>query len=206
MKISYAITVVDELYEIINLTDFLLSHKQPQDEIVVLFDNKGTPEVKDYLRLISDLIIFRQKEFPNDFSSWKNSLLDICSKDSDYIFNIDADELITDYLVSNIPSILSDNIDIDVFALPRINTVSGITQEHLIKWGWKINEKGYINYPDLQIRIFKNKPEIRWVNKVHEMLLGFKSYAVFEGEDYALLHHKTIQRQEKQNNFYSNIK
>jgi hypothetical protein len=40
MKISYAITVCDELEEIKRLVSFLLSNKREQDEIVILFDEQ----------------------------------------------------------------------------------------------------------------------------------------------------------------------
>jgi len=38
MKISYAITVCNELKEITILLNFLLDNRRPEDEIVVLFD------------------------------------------------------------------------------------------------------------------------------------------------------------------------
>ena len=38
MKISYAITVKDELSEIQRLVSLLLNHKRSQDEIVILLD------------------------------------------------------------------------------------------------------------------------------------------------------------------------
>jgi hypothetical protein len=39
MKISYAVTVCNELEEIKRLIAFLQEHKREQDEIVVLMDN-----------------------------------------------------------------------------------------------------------------------------------------------------------------------
>ena len=45
MKISYAITVCNELEEITKLLNLLLKRRRKTDEIVVLFDKKsGTPE------------------------------------------------------------------------------------------------------------------------------------------------------------------
>jgi hypothetical protein len=50
MKISFAITVCNELDEIKRLVPFLLEHKRQQDEIVILFDEKnGSKEVLDFL-------------------------------------------------------------------------------------------------------------------------------------------------------------
>ena len=51
MKISYAITVCNELDEVTKLLNFLIQKKRKQDEIVVLFDiGSGTAEVWDRLQ------------------------------------------------------------------------------------------------------------------------------------------------------------
>ena len=51
MKISYAITVCNELTEIGRLLDLLLSNKREQDEIVVLIDTtKASDELVSLLR------------------------------------------------------------------------------------------------------------------------------------------------------------
>ena len=71
-------------------------------------------------------------------------------------------------------------------------------------WRWKVNEKGWVNWPDFQTRIYKNSPEIKWVNKVHERINGHKQFAYIPmEEEWALYHPKTIERQEKQNKTYS---
>lgn len=73
----------------------------------------------------------------------------------------------------------------------------------------KIKVKYYkpiVNWPDYQWRIWKNKPEIKWVNKVHERLDGFKTYTAMPDVEYfALNHPKTIEKQEKQNNYYDTL-
>ena len=58
-----------------------------------------------------------------------------------------------------------ENNEIDVFLVPRVNTVSNITPEHIQKWGWKVNDEGWVNWPDMQWRLWKNKPEIKLINK-----------------------------------------
>ena len=66
---------------------------------------------------------------------------------------------------------------------------------------------GWVNWPDYQWRIWKNTPEIKWVNKVHERLDGFKTYAQLpaDTEAMALYHPKTIDRQIKQNAYYDTL-
>ena len=93
-----------------------------------------------------------------------------------------------------------------MYYVPRVNTVEGLTQEYIEKWRWNVNDKGWVNWPDYQMRIWKNKPEISWVNKVHEVLKGFQSYAPLPSEEsLALYHPKQIERQVKQNDYYDTL-
>jgi hypothetical protein len=47
---------------------------------------------------------------------------------------------------------------------------------------------------------------IEWKNKVHEVIEGYKTMAQLPAyEDLALYHPKTIERQEKQNNYYNTL-
>ena len=207
MKISYAITVCNELEEIKRLLDFLIQNKREKDEIVVLFDDSNsTREMETLLHLYRNnkYIILYIDYFEGHFADWKNKLTQICS--GDYIFQIDADEIPHRFLLDNLPLVLENNSDLEVFLVPRVNTVEGITPEHIQKWRWNIDNKERINWPDYQWRIWKNKPEIKWINKVHERLDGFKTYAPLpDSENYALFHPKTIERQEKQNSYYNTL-
>ena len=203
MKISYAITVCNESKEIKKLIPLLLESKREVDEVVVLFDKQnGTAEVWSYLQ--EQNVICEAKSFKNHFADWKNYLTDMCS--GDYIFQIDADEYPHKSLLTALPVILESNPDNEVYLLPRVNTVEGLTEEHIAKWGWKVDDKGWVNYPDYQWRIWKNKPEIKWKNKVHEVLEGFKTYAPLPAqEELSLYHPKDIKRQEKQNAYYDSL-
>jgi len=56
------------------------------------------------------------------------------------------------------------------------------------------------------MRIYKNTPKIKWINKVHEVLDGFKTHGMLPlDEEWALYHPKTIEKQEKQNNYYNTL-
>ena len=206
MKISYAITVCNELEEISRLLNFLHQHKQTEDEICVLLDKpKASPQLINELQhwFSKSIIILKESIFQEHFADWKNKLNSMCS--GDYIFQIDADELPNEELLEALPNILS-NSGADVILTPRINIVEGITSQHLQAWGWKQNDKGWVQYPDYQWRIFKNTPNITWKNKVHEILDGYKTYAYLpEFEEYSLYHYKHISRQESQNNFYNKL-
>ncbi len=207
MKISYAITVCNEFIEIQRLLEFLLENKRQQDEIVVLYDSKnGDLEVEAYLqnRFINNEITWHKAEFQGHFADWKNKLTSLCT--GDFIFQIDADEIPCTPIIESLPMILKDNPEVDVYLVPRVNTVEGLTDAHIQKWGWNVNSEGWVNWPDYQWRIFRNVDTIKWKNKVHEVLEGFKQFAHLPmEEDYSLYHPKTIDRQEKQNAYYDTL-
>ena len=207
MKISYAITVCNELKEIEYLLNFLIQHKREEDEIVVLFDDSNsTKEMETLLHSYRNNkhIILHIDYFEGHFANWKNKLNSHCT--GDYIFQIDADEVPNEYLIESLPEIFEANPTVEAYVVPRVNTVEGLTPEHIAKWGWHVNEKGWVNYPDYQWRIYKNTPDIKWKNKVHEVIEGYKTMAQLPGyEDLSLYHPKTIERQEKQNSYYNTL-
>lgn len=207
MTITYAITVCNEFIEIQRLVHFLLQHKRDQDNIVILYDEaNGDPAVEQFLRVHSSNgeFAWHKSKFDKHFANWKNKLSSLCS--GDYIFQIDADEMPTEYICKILPDILKANSEVDAIRVPRINTVKGITEQHINKWRWQVNKDNWINWPDYQWRIYKNTPNIQWVNAVHEVLQGYNMISHLPAEsEFALAHHKTIERQEKQNDYYSTL-
>lgn len=209
MKISYAITVCNELTEVGRLLDLLLANKRAHDEIVVLMD---TTKASDKLALTlrhyemdnMDHMTIWPGEFDGHFADWKNKLTSYCS--GDYVFQIDADEYPHPHFIESLPAIVETNPDVDVYLVPRVNTVEGLTQEHIQKWGWRVDGNGWVNWPDWQHRIYRNDDTIKWQNKVHEILVNHKQFTYLPAsEEYALFHPKTISRQEKQNEYYNTL-
>jgi len=203
MKISYAITACNEHDELDRLLSLLDSNIDSADEVVIQLDTTATDLVKEVCYKYPTFILI---EFPlnKDFASFKNNLKSKCT--GDWIFQIDADELLDPVLIQNMHEILSANQNVEVFSIPRINTVDGLTKEHVIKWGWNVNQKGWINFPDYQMRIMKNLNRIQWVNKVHEKIVGQTLHGLLPtDQEYCILHHKNITRQEAQNNLYNSI-
>lgn len=203
MKISYAITAHNEAEELNKLLKQLIEGKDPEDEIVVQLDDTATDKVK----FVVDSYPIKSITFPlnKDFATFKNNIKNVCS--GDYIFFIDADEYLSEHLLKLLKQVLEVNPEVDCYGVPRVNTVEGLTEDHIRMWGWRVDERGRVNWPDYQTRICKNIPEINWTGKVHERLDGFKIASHFpsEYEDWALMHPKTIARQEKQNEYYSTI-
>lgn len=205
MNVSYAIPVHNEHEEIDRLLNQLTKYKAAGDEIVVQCDEGNTTgnvykvldKYKDQIRVI---------EYPlnRDFATFKNNLKNNCTKE--WIFQIDADEVPDEYLISTIHYFLRENPECEVFWVPRINTVDGITAEHISKWGWVKDTQGRINFPDYQCRILQNTPKIQWTSKVHEVLVGHSTQTQLPANpEFCLLHPKTIDRQEMQNKLYSTI-
>ena len=205
MKISYAVTVADEIKEIQTLLPLLIENKREEDEIIVQYDNqKVSVEVLEYLNdLTFEKKIDKTIGYPlnGDFGTYKQHLTQNCT--GDWIFQLDADETIDTILIQGLSNILEGNKSIDMFFIPRINIVNGLPLEHIEKWRWQVNEQGWVNFPDVQGRLYQNKQSIFWAGKVHEQLQGFESYTIFPQEEtYCIKHIKEIKRQEIQNALY----
>ena len=202
MKISYGITVHNEADELNKLLPILIHQSDEEDEIVIC-DDYSDDETQFVLESWSQqyghskTIKVYQRKWNGDFDEHKNSVIENCS--GDYIFHFDADEYPHETLLSQIKQIIEMN-DVDLIWIPRVNTVDGIDPGyHLKQWGWVMNEKGWINYPDYQARVFKKNDVIRWKNHpysnrpVHESLGGAKTYSHLPPhEEFSLYHPKTI--------------
>jgi uncharacterized C2H2 Zn-finger protein len=211
MKISYAVTVCNELEEVKQLLPNLLENKKFIDEIVFLYDEKnGDPKVLEYLlsfNKLPNVQTWRWFDFDGHFANWKNKFLEYCT--GEWIVQIDADELPSDGFWDYINPILQSNRGLaDTMYIGRRNTVSGLTEEHIQKWGWKVTERDgeqLVNYPDYQHRIFRNNGKIKWINKVHEKLDGYGTFSLIPADEIFLWHRKDIKRQEKQNALYESL-
>jgi hypothetical protein len=210
MKISYGITAWIEHNELNRLLTFLDPRIDNEDEIIIVYDqNRVTPEVMDIMENFKrDNYAYYPFDFQQDWLANKNYLGTKCT--GEYIFQIDADELPNEVLIQNIKILIESNPS-DVFIIPRINIVEELTKEHIERWGWRVNEKGWVNYPDPQKRIYKNSPSIQWKDpegqpQIHGMVTGYKTYVNLPyEEEWSLYHMKDVKKQEYQNNLYDNI-
>ena len=202
MKISYGITVHNEVEELERLLGKLLVNIDEEDEVVICVDGDDIG-VKDVIELysIDSRVIHYDRKLDGNFADHKNSVIEKSS--GDYIFHIDADEYPNKILLRQLKEILIIN-DVDLIWIPRVNTVDGFTQEDGQRWGWIVDEKGWVNYPDYQARVFRNDNSIRWERPLHEVIRGYKTYSHLPPhEELSLYHPKTIERQEEQNMFYN---
>ncbi len=203
MKISYGITVHNEAVELNKLLEVLNKNIDKEDEIVVCVDGndeKVEAVLGESLSSWQNYIVYKRK-LDGNFADQKNSVIEKSS--GDYIFHIDADEYPNEILLQQLKQILEMN-DVDLVWIPRVNTVDGFTQEDVQRWGWRVNEKGWVNYPDYQARVFRNREDIRWTRPLHEYITGCETYSHLPPhEELSLYHPKTIQKQEQQNMFYN---
>jgi len=211
LKISYSITCYNEHKELDRLLSHLSQYVRPEDEVVIIQDisiknakSVIQTEVEELEKVLSKYDFqVHQFEFKKDFAELKNFAKSKCS--GDYIFSIDADEIPNPILIEQLPIILDIN-EPELVWVPRINIVNDITEWHIKHWGWNQTEKGWINFPDYQARIFKNADHIKWVRPVHEVIEGAKTYSHLPPhEELTLLHEKDIRKQEFQNKLYQEI-
>jgi len=208
MKISYGITAWIEHEELSNLLNYLKHKIDDEDEIVIVYDqNRVTDDVVNVMKSYDrHNYSYHPFDFKQNFLENKNYLGSLCS--GEYIFQIDADEIPNENLILNLKTLIEYN-PVDVFVVPRINLVKGLTEEHIKMWGWVVNDKGWVNFPDPQRRIYKNDPSIQWRDpedkpQVHGMVEGYKTFINLPySEEWSLYHNKTISKQEYQNNLYN---
>lgn len=210
-RITYAITVCNEV------SDFQKCFSRVYDQVKVFRDNgilddiviqqdtkaseKSLLAVTGYATAYGDCVKIYRTPLNGDFATYRNKLNSYCT--GDYIFQIDADELVPENVGEFLHRVIDYYPDLDLIAFPRENRVEGITSSDIEKWRWTVTEKG-INWPDYQFRFYKNLPAIFWVGKVHERPVGFVKWTVAP-EEQALKHFKGIERQRSQNEFYSKL-
>ena len=204
MKISYGITVHNEADELNKLLEVLNKNIDDEDEIVICIDDSGQDKnpalVEVFDRWPPDIVY--QRRLRKNFAAQKNSVIEKSS--GDYIFHIDADEYPNEILIQQLKQILEMNEGVDLIWIPRVNTVEGMTQQDIQKWGWRVTEKKWVNYPDYQARVFRRDESIRWTRPLHEYIAGCKTYAHLPPhEELSLYHPKTIEKQTQQNLFYN---
>lgn len=193
MKITYAIQVCNESRELFSLLGFLTRVIDEEDEINVLVDSDNTTDkVSRVLEHYKERINVYEKPFTN----FKERVaLQLEKATGEYIFGIDADEMPRESLIKNIKRII-EQTGAEIIAIPRINIHPDITEEDAKEFGFSVNEVGFINWPDYQMRVYKNCDYIKWTDELHTKLTGTdKVVGIKAIPEMALWHIKSMDKQ-----------
>lgn len=202
MKIAYQILCKNEDESLDALLSLLTRNIREEDEINVcrdlLGDNPKTMEV-----VAKYDVNFYEREIIHTIHNQKNWLA--AHTEADYLFYLDADELLSERFLRSIPAILDLNDSVDVIFFPRKNIVEGLTEEYRQARGWQVDGKGRINWPDVQDRLFKHNKGIKYNEIPHGRLIGQTNYVVMPlEEEYAILHTKSMDKQVSDNTWHDN--
>ena len=127
VSISYCITVHNEGSMYLEpLFQKLFKYLQPEDEIVVVDDMSDEETTIATLSKYEDRINYFKHKFQGNFADHKNFAKSKCTKD--YIFFIDADENMHDNLLLTLKEVLYNNPTVEMYMVPRINIVPGLTE------------------------------------------------------------------------------
>lgn len=186
--------------EVFRLLDILKQQKRLDTRVFIVDDYSDKEYYKRLAtRAKNDNIELCQHSLNNNFAEHRNFILNIIPR-NEWIVMLDADEVVNEkFLVNLVKATQTD--EYDVFRLPRINTFGDDVYD-IPEVNWR-KPQG-LQYPDLQGRVFKNNGT-RYSGKVHEQLTNYIQDKVLKGKYFTILHHKTIEKQEKQNALYENI-
>jgi len=205
--ISYLVTCKNETDSLSELLNRLITLRDSDDEIVILddySDNKDTISIIEKFKKFNNVKVI-QHHLDNNYSEHKNYGKSLCK--GDYIFQIDADELPSELLLTSLKELIELNKNIDLFWIPRINDFRGVNHQNAAQWGWRLTpyeDRFIVNFPDLQGRLFRNVDYMRWERRLHEKVEGAKTYVHLPYEYELSLHHnKTIERQIETNIRYN---
>ncbi len=226
MKISYLVTCHNEDASLDKCIMTLVTHKDDEDEILILDDFSDNPKTKEILqkwqyaaKITAITPLGKIEKIPNirviqhalnrNYGAHKNFGNEQCT--GDWIFQIDGDEIPNPNLIINLKLIIESNQGVDLIYVPRINDFIGVQPEHAMQWGWRLtscpacDNRPIVNWPDYQSRIYRRDPSrIKWDRRLHEKIEGHNGFARLPDDtDLALYHDKTIDTQLKTNKRYN---
>lgn len=206
IRLSIGILVHDEAEELDRLLSAIGAYTAPWLEVVIVEDT-ATPEVRAVLETHRSSVVHavHSRKLDKNFADQRNFLKGKCR--GRYILMLDADELPPGHVMANMARLLDfmDANALEVVALPRINLLTGGDLNSLPP-RYPVDERGWVGFPEYQNRLFRNDPALRWVNRVHERLIGYKRRMLLPAEEaYALLHRKDFDDFVRSNSYYDRI-
>jgi hypothetical protein len=200
--------------QIADLLELIYQYKDKDDLVHVGIDsNNHTQQVLDIIKYFNITpVYFVLDSFKTQF----NSTRPLC-RQGQIIFGLCPDELPSINLLTNVRQFFENDSDLDMLAVPRINTFVDLTPEsanqmytgprkqtYLLEE--PINSFGWHHWPDYQRRIIRNVPYINLGPDAHSGLVGYKKiHYLHQSEEWALRHTKTIAHQERMLKIYDNL-
>lgn len=144
-----------------DLKDFISNFPEWIDEIVLVWDASEIPGIQDREEFQNGKITHICRHLNSDFAAQRNRMLKQCS--GDWVIYLDADERLDNDSWEKIRLAASTDY-CDCWYLPRMTFYPDSKNCRI----------GYGLWPDLQLRLFKNTAGLKFINKIHEQLTGYK--------------------------------
>ena len=142
IKISYLICCHNEYEELLALLNGQLRphlERNKGDELVILWDRpkEQSPDMNSLLYNAYDANVVMH-DLNGNFSEHKNYGSRACK--NPFICQLDADEHLSPFLLENMHELLESNPQVELYRVPRVNIVRGMTDEDARKWGWNLSK------------------------------------------------------------------
>lgn len=144
-----------------NLENFIKNFPEWINEIVLVWDCEESESIPQLNKFHRAEIINIQHPLEDDFSAQRNRMLKNCS--GEWIIYLDADERLTSESWEKM-RLMTAFEGCSGWYLPRMTFYPD--QDHC--------RIGYGLWPDLQLRFFKNTPNLKFINKIHEQIVGME--------------------------------
>ena len=202
--ISFALLTHNEKIEFAWLMDALAPVLTPENELVIL-DDYSDSDMVDFVKRHASR--FAQRSLNQNFGAQRNHLKTLCT--GRYIVTLDPDELPDPHLLDVLPRILMimERDSLDVVEVPRLSrpvASDGPVDARTLTYSQAELEACA---PAYQARIFRNIPQVRYINRVHERLIGVRRAGRLPMElRYALYHVTSERRRVESRRFYRSIR
>ena len=194
MSLTYLVTTHNETTILDLLLNNLIKYKTKDQEIVVLDDYSTNEETLKLFEKYKKDITIHQHALDLNYGAHKNYGKNLCK--TDWIFQIDGDEVANAYLLRNLDEILDRNKNSDLIWVPRLNYFMGLTEEIAKNWRWRIKSIPTVkdidefNILSQEYELLKNKnlilkeEEIDKTKNRVEFLIPLVNYPDYQGRIY----------------------
>lgn len=136
----------------------------------------------------------------DDFASHKNWMLDQLPRRGEWVFFLDADEVINKKFIKAASETIefSDRYSqnkVDAYAVAFVHDFGGRDGDLKVDW---LDPQFWL-YPDWHLKLFKNTSSVMYNGLVHEILSGFSTVVPLSDPKLTIFHRKTLEMQDISN-------